>query len=557
MGISRRTTIWTLIALAIGVLFLWSATPPAPVRLDASGWDDLAARTVAGAYHIHTTRSDGHGDRTSVAAAAAQAGLKFIILTDHGDGTRPPDPPAYINGVLVLDGVEISTDSGHYVALDMPRAPYPLGGAGESVVEDVRRLGGFGIAAHPDSPKPTLRWTSAARPDGVEWLNLDSEWRDETRRQLLRAGAAYLMRRAPGLALILDRPTTLDARWPALLATGRAVALAAADAHGGVGRREEDPGRSLAGSVGIPSYEASFRALGNRVILDKPLAGDAVADARAVYAAIRKGSLFAAIDALAGPALLDFTVEAGYHREAMGATVPEDTDATLLVRAVAPAGSEISIVRNGRVLTTTRAPELRYVVTGGSGAFRVEILAPGGPGLPPVPWLVSNPIYFGEPLENAKRPVGTEAQVASTTPIPPFPWSIEKDPSSSATLRTGEHEASLEYKLGAGERNNQFVALATDLPAESVSAIDLSLAGDRPLRVSVQLRNPAGGRWGRSYYVDPAGSALHIPLASLVPIGAPPGTVADARSLLLVIDITNAQPGRSGVLRVRSSALLR
>ena len=56
---------------------------------------------------------------------------------------------------------------GHYVALDMPRAPYPLGGAGESVVEDVRRLGGFGIAAHPDSPKPSLRWTSTARPDGA------------------------------------------------------------------------------------------------------------------------------------------------------------------------------------------------------------------------------------------------------------------------------------------------------------------------------------------------------------------------------------------------------
>ena len=119
-----------------------------------TGWDDLAARTIPGAYHIHTTRSDGHGDRAAVAAAAARAGLKFIILTDHGDGTRPPDPPAYIDGVLVLDGVEISTDAGHYVALDMPRAPYPLGGTADAVVEDVARLGGFGIAAHPDSPKP-------------------------------------------------------------------------------------------------------------------------------------------------------------------------------------------------------------------------------------------------------------------------------------------------------------------------------------------------------------------------------------------------------------------
>lgn len=39
------------------------------------------------------------------------------------------------------------------------------------MAEDVRRLGGFGIVAHPDSPKPSLRWTSTARPDGVEWID--------------------------------------------------------------------------------------------------------------------------------------------------------------------------------------------------------------------------------------------------------------------------------------------------------------------------------------------------------------------------------------------------
>ena len=59
--------------------------------------------------------------------------------------------------------------------------------------------------------------------------------------------------------------------------------------------------------IGIPSYEASFRAFSNRVILDRPLAGNPVDDARAVLGAIRKGSVFTAIDALAGPALLAVT----------------------------------------------------------------------------------------------------------------------------------------------------------------------------------------------------------------------------------------------------------
>ncbi len=135
----------------------------------------LESRTVAGAYHVHTSRSDGAADTDQVAAAAARAGLQFVIFTDHGDGMRPPDPPVYRHGVLCIDAVEISTDGGHYVALDMPAAPYPLGGAASAVVEDVTRLGGFGIAAHPDSPKPPLHWREAAAPiDGIEWLNADS-----------------------------------------------------------------------------------------------------------------------------------------------------------------------------------------------------------------------------------------------------------------------------------------------------------------------------------------------------------------------------------------------
>jgi hypothetical protein len=553
---------WTLVAgLAAGVfLFVW-ALPPKPVAIDASGWAELAARTVPGAYHIHTTRSDGLGDRTAVAAAAARAGLKFVILTDHGDGTRPPDPPIYLDGVLVLDGVEISTDEGHYVAIDMPRAPYPLGGAAEAVVEDVARLGGFGIAAHPDSPKPALRWTDDRVPvDGIEWLNTDTEWRGESRGRLARAGLTYFLRPAPALASLFDRPVTLD-RWDRLTAARRVVTLAAADAHGGVGRRAEDPGRSLAGMIGIPSYEASFRAFSNRVVLDRALSGNAADDARAVYGAIRKGSVFSAIDALAGPAFLDFHVEAGLGRIEMGEALPPDSDATIVARASMPPGAELVLLNRGREIGSGREG-LRRSVTSAHGAYRVEVRIPGAPGQPPIPWLVSDPIYFGagQPEKGGSRTAPTGADSTRTPAvIPPFPWRIEKDPSSSAILRTTGGEVSLQYRLGEGARNSQFVALATDLQRQAFTSIDLSLAGDQPLRVSVQVRGGGGARWGRSFYVDPAGSMLRIPLSSLRPTGGNPGSAisaAELTSILLVIDLANAAPGRSGILRVRSSAIV-
>lgn len=549
---------WTLGAMVAASLVLAVAlAPPKPLVLDSGAWSDLAARTVSGAYHIHTTRSDGHGDRAAVAAAAARAGVKFIILTDHGDGTRPPDAPAYVDGVLVLDGVEISTDEGHYVAFDMPRAPYPLGGGADAVAEDVRRLGGFGVAAHPDSPKASLRWTSSAPIDGIEWLNLDSEWRDEARSRMARAAIAYFLRPGPALATLLDRPSTLD-RWTGLTASRRVVALAAADAHGGVGRRAEDPGRSLAGTIGIPGYEASFRTFTNRVVLDGPLSGDAAADARAVYRAVREGRVFSAIDGLAGPALLDFWVESGVDRVPMGAALPEDSDATLFAKALVPVGAELRLLRNGRVINTSTG-ELRRVLTGATGAYRVEVHVPGAPGTPAVPWLLSNPIYFFG-ADGASGAEGAGAKGVEGVRSAPFPWRIEKDPGSSATLRVGEFEVALEYKLAAGERSSQFVALASDLRRQAFRAIDLTLAGDRPLRVSVQLRRGDAARWGRSYYVDPAGTRLMVPLVDLRPIGSATAegqiSAADATSILVVVDLTNANPGRAGVLRVLASALV-
>jgi hypothetical protein len=91
----------------------------------------------------------------------------------------------------------------------MPPSPYPLGGDPAAVVEDVARLGGFGIAAHPDSPKASLAWTDWEAPiDGIEWLNTDSEWRDESRTALARVFLHYLVRPGPALASMLDRPVT-------------------------------------------------------------------------------------------------------------------------------------------------------------------------------------------------------------------------------------------------------------------------------------------------------------------------------------------------------------
>ena len=222
--------------LGCAALVIWTTpAPQASIAPPAAG--GAQGRTVRGAFHIHTTRSDGALDKRAIAAAAARAGLGFAIFTDHGDATRPPDPPEYIDGVLCIDAVEISTRDGHYVALGLAApAPYPFGGEADAVAEDVARLGGFGVAAHPDSPRAELAWTDWSVPvDGLEWLSADSEWRNEGRLRLSRAVLAYLWRPAGAMATLLDRPSANLEMWDRLGATRRVVGLAAQDAHGGFG----------------------------------------------------------------------------------------------------------------------------------------------------------------------------------------------------------------------------------------------------------------------------------------------------------------------------------
>jgi len=492
--------------VAAVVVFLLMTLPPAPASVHTSYADaDLVRRTVGGAYHIHTTRSDGAEDKASTAAAAARAGLAFAIFTDHGDGTRSPDPAEYIAGVLCIDGVEISTNGGHYVALDMPAAPYPLGGEAAAVVEDVARLGGFGVAAHPHSAKPELAWTDWRAPiDGLEWLNVDSEWRDESGPRLIRAVIDYVVRPAPAIASVLDRPSATLEQWERLSRERRVVALAALDAHGGVRTRLEGGSRLGAG----PSYEASFRTVSNRVVLERPLSGDAAADARAILNGIRQGRVYTAIDALAAGAFVD-------------------------PRAAVPAWPPL--------------PDARVAQMGPDGTTGwFEVYRAGAPGEPPIPWILTNPVESPE-----ASPAPAVEPIDSGVAINPE-WRIEKDAASTGSLvRTADGSIAVNYRLHSGARGSQFVALAGDLTGR-VGAQQIVFEGQAtgPMRVSIQLRFPGSERrWLKSVYLEVHRRVIVVPVEEMLPAERPAGAMPDpatARSLLFVVDLTNASPGSVG-----------
>lgn len=549
-----------LLLLAAGVaVFTAVSLPPEPLALTGASRERPLVR---GAVHVHSQRSDGTGTVESIAAAAARAGLTFVVLTDHGDATRDPDLPVYRGGVLMIEAVEISTNGGHVVAIGMPRSPYPLAGDGPDVVEDIARLGGMSIAAHPGSEKAAFRWVEWAAPiDGLEWLNGDSEWRDERPASLARALLTYPVRAVGSLASALDRPDAIMRRWDVLTGRRRVVALAAADAHARLSLRGNGDEQDSVGVLHLPSYEQMFRAF-SITLPSVTLTGDAAADAKLVIDAIRGGRFYSSIDAVAAPAVFAFTASRrGVTAHPGGIVPPADGRLTLSVTTNAPPNATITLRKNGEVLATGAGATLAHDVPGRERAvYRVEIALPEAPGDPPVPWIVSNPIWVGDPADataSARRQANEFAQQYDDGFA--TDWTVVTSPRSKGALdvvpAVGGTQLSMRWALGGARSESPYAALI--MPAgPALSGYDRIMFTGRataPMRVSVQIRVPEGGpdgeRWHQSVYLDAQAREVTIFFDDMTPRGPTSRrrpVLSNVRDVMFVVETVNTKPGASG-----------
>lgn len=111
--------------------------------------------TVKADLHLHTLASlDGRHSLEQLIAAAKAKGLDAVAVTDH----NYYEPLPQNDGLLLIPGCEFSTDKGHIAGLFLEQAPCEVGNAADAVIQEIHRLGGVAVWAHPyqkgDVPLP-------------------------------------------------------------------------------------------------------------------------------------------------------------------------------------------------------------------------------------------------------------------------------------------------------------------------------------------------------------------------------------------------------------------
>ena len=303
------------------------------------------------------------------------------------------------------------------------------------------------------------------------------------------------------------------------------MTIAGADAHAQIAWRASDP-IAASVSIPIPSYESSFRTMSVRVHPDRPLTGDAAADAPIVMRAIRAGHLYTAVDGAATPPAFEFTATNSLGTVRPGDQLATSGPVTLHVRSNAPDGFTTTIWDGMKAIASDRREQDFTVdAPAGPAVYWAEIRAAGR--LSAVPWITSNAIYVRAPEAAAPPPTRPPARTSHAL----FDaraldsWRIEHDPTSVGavdlvTSATGENSLRLRFGLSGGAPASQFSALTVDTPHGIAPSDRIAFVAraEHPMRISVQIRTDKA-RWQRSIYIDTFNQPRTIFLDEFTPVG--------------------------------------
>jgi hypothetical protein len=346
-----------------------------------------------GNLHLHSTYSDGNGTYPDLARAAIEAGLDFLVVTDHNIWPQGMDGYRHMGDgkVLVLAGEEVhdaglNPQKNHLLAYEAGRELASLAPNPQHLIDAIRQSGGLSFIAHPNDPpgpvikEPGLTWEDwdVEGFTGIEIWNYMSEFKGLMTSRWRALWYAYQpLRAATG-----PDPDTLE-KWDQLLMQGkRIVGLGGSDAH------------AIQASMGplkrvIFPYRFMFNTVNTHVLLDEPLIGDAQKDRQRLFDAIRAGRCFVGYDLPHSTRGFRFSAQADNAGAVMGDEISPRLSVTLQIRA--PLRCRLKLIRHGEVLREWSDTETAVLTVNEPGAYRAEahLYFKGRERA----WIFSNPIY--------------------------------------------------------------------------------------------------------------------------------------------------------------------
>lgn len=344
---------------------------------------------LRGNLHMHTLLSDGAKGHQDLGRIAAQAGLDFIVVTDHN--VYRPDLDGWVGDTLVLVGEEVhdperQPQSSHTLCFAIREDVSPHGGDPQALMAAVLAQGGFTFLAHPFErdvaeflPEPNISWRDWGVDGyaGIELWNTMSEFKSVLKTKAQAVLYAY----APDLAISGPYPETLH-KWDELLAERRVAALGGSDAHGMV--YQLGPFTRT-----VHPYDYLFRCVNTHLLSEEPLDGNLEHDRAVIYGALRIGRGFLGYERPGGIAGFGFSARSGGHEATMGETLAFRDMVEL--RVSVPGRARVRLLRNGQAVAQAVDSRLQ-LVSHVPGVYRVEAYrrhAGRERG-----WIFSNPIYI-------------------------------------------------------------------------------------------------------------------------------------------------------------------
>ncbi len=340
-----------------------------------------------GNVHLHTVHSDGHATHEQIVAMAAQAGLDFVIPTDHNVYVAGMD--GWYGDTLMLIGEEIhdvrrKPEANHYLVFNVGQELAQYAPDPQALIDAVNERGGLGFLAHPFertskyAGEPEINWESwdVSGFTGLSIWNYMSEFKSHVHTLPATLLAVYV----PSAVITGPYPETLQ-KWDQLLEERPTPALCASDAHGTtyhLGPLQR---------VVLP-YAHLFRALNMHLLTREPLSRQLAHDAALLYEALGQGRGFVAYDGIASARGFRFGARSGAIDATMGEEIP--LRGQVAFEVVAPLPCDIHLRCNGKVVAQTHGTKLAFR-SEVPGVYRVEAYRRHW--LKRRGWIFTNPLY--------------------------------------------------------------------------------------------------------------------------------------------------------------------